>query len=113
MKDCGLKLGQAYDCIIDGNLGIDKTCIVPLAINAQQNRRFMIFDARTLHSKNPRFLNKLLSMQFSEIVDEDLDGGDYRQWSSFVWNVTLIDDGGIYYNDCDAYFRDFVEVDLS
>ena len=112
MKDSDLKYGQAYECIINGNLGIQKTIIVPLSINDKKTRRFIIVDAGKLHTKKPRLLEKLRSMTFSEIIEEDLGGSPDREWSSYVWNVALREESTLYCEDFDAYFVDFVEVEL-
>ncbi len=106
-----LKHGKVYDCTMDGNLGVEKTSIVPLATDAQTNQRFIIIGAKKLQDANPDFFRRLIAMSFHEIVDEDLDGGPDRHWSAFVWKFTLDEHGFLYYEDYDCYLDDFVEED--
>ena len=108
-----LKHGKLYDCTMDGDDGIKKTSIVPLAADAKTNQRYIIIDAKSLQKANPDFLRRLLAMSFHEIVDEDIDGGPDRQWRSFVWRFTLDEHGSLYYEHYDCYLTDFAETDTA
>jgi hypothetical protein len=108
-----LQHGKAYDCTMDGNKGIEKTCIVPLATDAKTNQRYIIIEAKKLRKENPDFLRRLLAMSFQEIVDEDIDGGDDRHSSSHIMKFTLDEHGSLYYEDFDLYLGDFVETDTN
>jgi hypothetical protein len=110
MNASELQLGKPYECVINGGLGIAKTYLVPLAINAAKTRRFIIMEARPLHALKPALFRSLVAMSFDEIVDEDLDGGPDRKWSSHVCNVAIDERGDLYMEDSDAYFADFVET---
>ncbi|HXI72385.1 MAG TPA: DUF6697 family protein [Verrucomicrobiae bacterium] len=105
-----LKHGQAYDCTMDGDSGIEKTCIVPLSADAKTKRRYIINDAQKLRKENPDLFRRLLAMSFNEIVDEDIDGGPDRKRSSHVWRFTVNEQGSLYYEDYDLYLSDFVET---
>jgi hypothetical protein len=107
-----LEHGKAYDCTIDGDRGSERTTIIPLATDSRNSQRFVIVDARGLLKSNPGFLRSLLRMSFREILDEDLDGGPYRQWSSHVWRFTLGEHVSLYYKDFNCYLQDFVPIDL-
>jgi len=102
--------GNAYDCTMDGDRGIEKTCMVPLAMDGKTNRRYIIIEAKKLKKENPDFFRRLLAMSYQEIVDEDLDGGPDRKWSSHVWRFTINEQGSLYYEDYDLYLSDFVET---
>ena len=108
-----LKHGKLYDCTMDGDDGIKKTSIVPLAADAKTNQRYIIIDAKSLQKANPDLFRRLLAMSFHEIVDEDLDGGPDRQWRSFVWRYASDEHGSLYYEDHDCYLADFVEIDTA
>jgi hypothetical protein len=108
-----LKHGRVYDCTMDGNRGVEKTSIVPLATDAQTRQRFIIIDAQQLQKGNPDFFRRLIAMSFSEIVDEDLDGRAEALWSSFVWRFTIDEHGSLYFEDFDLYLGDFVETDIN
>jgi hypothetical protein len=110
MKVSELQIGQPYECLINGKAGVERTCIVPLAMNATKTRRFIIMEARPLHALKPVLFRSLVAMSFDQIVDEDLDGGPDRKWSSHVWNVAIDEHGDLYGEDCDAYLNDFVET---
>ena len=112
MKANELKHGKAYDCTMDGDRGIEKTCIVPLATDTSTNRRYIINNAKKLKKANPDFFRRLLPMSFDEIVGEDLDGGDDRRWSSYVLRLTINEQGTLYDEDCDLYLCYFVETDI-
>ena len=108
-----LQHGKAYACTMDGDDGAENTCIVPLAADSKTNRRYIIIEAKQLRRENPDFFRRLLKMSFDEIVDEDIDGGPDRKWSSFVWRFTLDEHGDLYYEDYDLYLGDFVETDMN
>ena len=101
--------GKAYDCTIDGNKGVEKVDVVPLAMDAKKSQRYVIMSAKQLQKNNPDFFRRLLAMSFQEIVDEDLDGGPDREWSSFVWRFTIDEHGRLYYKDHDCYLNNFAE----
>jgi hypothetical protein len=113
MRANELQHGKLYDCTMDGDRGIEKTTIIPLAADAKTNRRHIIIDAKSLQKANPDLLRRLLAMSFQEIVDEDIDGGPDRKWRSFVWKSTLEEQGSLYYKDYDCYLADFVETDTA
>jgi hypothetical protein len=112
MNASELKHGKAYDCTMDGNLGIEKSIIVPLAMDAKMKQQFIIIEADKLQKSNPDFLRRLIAMSFQEIVDEDIDGGDDRHSSSHVMKFTLDEHGSLYYEDYDCYLDGFVETTL-
>src|ERR1035437_1628176 len=113
MRANELQHGKLYDCTMDGDDGIVKTTIVPLAADTQTSQRYIIIDAKSLQKANPDLLRRLLAMSFQEIVDEDLDGGPDRHSSCFVWRFTLDEHGSLYYEDYDCYLGDFVEADTT
>ena len=111
MNGKDLQHGKAYDCTMDGDKGVEKTCIVHLATDSKTNRRYIIIEARKLQKEAPDFYRRLLAMSFQEIVDEDIDGGDDREWSSYVWRFAINEQGDLYYEDYDLYLGDFVETE--
>src|ERR1017187_6290296 len=54
-----LKHGQAYDCTMDGNLGIEKTTIVPLAADPKTRQRLSIIGGRQARKGRPEFFRRL------------------------------------------------------
>ena len=107
-----LEQGKAYDCRRDGDNSLEKTTIIPVALDPQTNQRFVIIGARELLRSNPFFLRSLLRMSFCEIVNEDLEGGPHREWSSHVWKFSIGEHGSLYYEDFDCYLEDFAPTTL-
>lgn len=107
MKASELEHGKAYNCTMDGNLGIERTCIVPLAADAKTKQRFIVMGANKLQKENLDFFRRLLAMSFQEIIDEDIDGGPDRRWRSYVWRFALDEQGSLYYEQYDCYLNDF------
>ena len=96
---------------MDGAHGVEKTCIVPLAIDTKMEHQYIINDAKELQRLNPDFFRRLLAMTYQEIVDEDLDGGPDRKWSRrYVWRFSFDERSSLYHEDYDLYLYDFVET---
>lgn len=110
MNASELQHGKPYSCTLDGQRGVEKSIIIPLAIDAKRERQFIAIEADKLKKRNPDFLRRLIAMTFQEIVDEDIDGGDDRDSSSYIMRFTL-GDGSLYCEDYDLYLGDFIEVD--
>ncbi len=109
MRAEDLRLGQTYDCVFDGDQGREKSCIVPLAVDAAKRRQFILVEPRRVQTKSPAFYKRLLAMSYQEIVDEDLQGSPDREWSGYVWRMEITKAGELYREDYDLYIADLVE----
>jgi len=107
-----IRIGQAYDCVFDGDQGKEKGCIMPLAVDASRRHQFVLREPRRVRAKAPEFFRRLLAMSYREIVDEDLEGGPDREWSNYVWRMEITDTGELYREDYDLYLADLVETCL-
>jgi hypothetical protein len=112
MKANSLRIGQGYECVFDGDQGREKCCMVPLAVDVSKRHQFVLVEARLVRAKASEFFSRVLAMSYQEIVEEDLDGGPDREWSSCVWRMEITEAGELYYPDYDLYIDDLVEVDL-
>jgi hypothetical protein len=105
-----LKHGKFYDCKVDSETTEAEDCtILQLAMDATTNRRFVLFGAKRIYTKDPDFVQKLIDLDFYFLFTQEYDS---PEWNTSIMQMFL-DENGVMLRDehNDGCLYDFKETD--